>query len=758
MKILFRLILSLVFVATAVVFVFTSFQVRQEQVRLEGELARESRVLAESLRESVELLLQTDQRSGLQSLVDRFGNREHLVGVAVYATDGTPLAMTAGLSERFQVLSVAVREAMEADRGQGDFQRVEGTRWYVQVLPVHREGAVAGVLMLSHDASHIEAYGDRLWHQDFVRLLIQVLLISLTTLLIVRWTLVRPISRTVEWMRRLRTGEVVGTWALPKEDLFGPLAREVTHMARSLLIARSAAEKEARLRNAAESRWTPDRLKEHVRSVLKGRSLLVVSNREPYLHMRQGRQIRCIVPPGGLVTAMEPILRACSGTWIAQGAGDADRETADAQGKLKVPPETPLYTLRRVWLEKEEENGYYYGFANEGLWPLCHIAHTRPIFRAEDWEQYVRVNAKFAQVVLEEFGETENPCLLIQDYHFALLPRMVKERRPDAKIALFWHIPWPNPEAFGISPWARGLLHGMLGADLVGFHIQFHCNNFLDTVDRMLESRIDWEQFAINRADHTTWVKPFPISIASEELPAALPASPSSSTARETVVKDLGLNVQWLGVGVDRLDYTKGIAERFLAIERFFEKYPAFQGRFTFIELGAPSRTLIKRYQDLGAQLDAETERINRRFQARGWKPIIFLKKQHSHEEIAIFYRSADVCMVTSLHDGMNLVSKEFVASRADERGVLILSQFTGASRELRDALVVNPYDSGQVAEALHFALTMEPEEQKLRMSRMREVIREHNVYRWAANLVTELTRLRPDMTASAAPSQLQTG
>ncbi len=589
--------------------------------------------------------------------------------------------------------------------------------------------------------------------------LLLVLSIACSIILAIHWIVVRPLLKMAQWMKHLRLGGATDDRLLPKNGLFGPLGQEITHLARSLLTARSAAEEEARLRNASESRWTPVRLKEHVTAVLRGRPIVVVSNREPYLHVRQGRQIQWHVPPGGLVTAMEPVLRACGGTWVAHGSGDADRETADSQGRLRVPPDAPQYTLRRVWLEPHEEQGYYYGFANEGLWPLCHIAHTRPTFRASDWTQYARVNAKFAEAALEEIANLEEPYLLIQDYHSALLPRLIKERRPDARIALFWHIPWPNPEAFGICPWGRELLHGMLGADLIGFHTQFHCNNFLDTVDRMLESRIDWERFTINRADHTTWVKPFPISIAfSEPTPGSRESLPDLS-ARETVMKQLGIKVRWLGVGVDRLDYTKGIVERFLAIERFLEKHPDFQERFTFVELGAPSRTLIPRYQDFGAQLDAETERINRRFQKNHWKPIIFLKKQHSHEEVIPFYRAADVCLVTSLHDGMNLVSKEFVAAREDARGVLILSQFTGASRELLDALIVNPYDIDQVAEAIRYAVTMEPEEQQARMERMRQTLQEHNVYRWAANLVTALSRLRPvtsEGTASLLQSQYQ--
>ncbi|MBI3333152.1 MAG: trehalose-6-phosphate synthase [Candidatus Omnitrophica bacterium] len=585
----------------------------------------------------------------------------------------------------------------------------------------------------------------RLWWEEVARLLPVILVIWLICVLVIRWSIFASIVKMTEWIRRARRGEMTQQDSLPKGHLFAPLTREVTQMARSLTAARAAAGEEARLRNAAESRWTPERLKEHTKAVLHGRPLVVVANREPYLHTRQGRQIQCIVPASGLVTAVEPILRACGGTWIAHGSGDADVETADPQGRLKVPPEEPLYTLRRLWLTREEEEGYYYGFSNEGLWPLCHIAHTRPIFRAEDWVQYSRVNAKFAAATLEDLEGTESPCILVQDYHFALLPRLIKEKRPDAKIAFFWHIPWPNPEAFGICPWARELLHGMLGADLLGFHIQFHCNNFLDTVDRMLESRIDWERFAINRGGFTTWVKPFPISIAPEE-PAADPAPSPGSTpsGREHLLKELGLTVQYLGIGVDRIDYTKGIAERFRAVERFLEKYPFFQGKFSLVEIAAPSRTLIKRYHDLGEELGAEAERINRRFQNHGWRPILFLKKHHSHEEISRFCRAADLCLVTSLHDGMNLVAKEFVAARNDNRGVLILSRFAGASRELPDSLLVNPYDIDQVAEAIHYALSMDPEEQQERMGRMRETIHEYNVYRWAANLVSELARIRP--------------
>jgi trehalose 6-phosphate synthase len=453
-----------------------------------------------------------------------------------------------------------------------------------------------------------------------------------------------------------------------------------------------------------------------------------------------------IVPPSGLVTAIEPVLDACDGTWIAHGSGNADAEVVDTHDRLRVPPDDPRYTLRRVWLTKEEEEGYYYGFANEGLWPLCHIAHTRPLFRAADWQYYQEVNRKFMTAVLEEIENVAKPVVLVQDYHFALLPRMIKEKRPDARVAIFWHIPWPNPEAFGICPWQRQLVDGLLGADLIGFHIQSHCNNFLETVDRVVESRVDWEHFSALRQDHRTLVRPFPISVAfTDDDAAGNNDTGFDYPERSALLRSLGAEAMFMGIGVDRVDYTKGILERFLAIERFLEKFPSYQGKFTFVQIGAPSRTHIKRYHDLLAEVEAEAERINWRFQGGKWKPIVFLKRQHSHQEIEPYYRAADLCLVTSLHDGMNLVAKEFLAARRDERGVLILSQFTGAARELRDALLVNPYDIDQTAEAIRAALEMEPEEKQLRMHRMRKYIREHNIYQWAGNLITELVELRLD-------------
>jgi trehalose 6-phosphate synthase len=361
-------------------------------------------------------------------------------------------------------------------------------------------------------------------------------------------------------------------------------------------------------------------------------------------------------------------------------------------------------------------------------------------------EYYGQANQKFADAVLEEMAGTENPLLLAQDYHFALLPRMIKKQRPDARVAIFWHIPWPNPETFSICPWQRELLDGLLAADLVGFHIQSFCTNFLQTVDRTLESRIDWEHFAVEREDHRTLVKPFPISVAFDEAETGDSTVASRYTERAALLRELGVDALFLGVGVDRVDYTKGIIERFQAIERLMEKYPEYQGKFTFAQIGAPSRTHIKRYHELLGEVEGEADRINWRFQTSKWRPIVFLKRHHSHKEILRYYRTADLCMVTALHDGMNLVAKEFVASRDDEQGVLILSQFTGAARELRDALTVNPYDVERVANTIQYALVMPSEERQTRMQHMRRVVKENNVYRWAGNLITELSEIRLDM------------
>ena len=436
---------------------------------------------------------------------------------------------------------------------------------------------------------------------------------------------------------------------------------------------------------------------------------------------------------------MEPILKACNGLWIASGSGDADKETVDKNDKVQVPPEEPKYTLKRLWLTKEEENHFYYGFSNEGLWPLCHIAHTRPTFRNDDWKYYKKVNEDFARAVLKETSDEEQPLILIQDFHFALLPELIKKEKPKAKVVIFWHIPWPNPESFGICPWQREILMGMLGADLIGFHTQYHCNHFLETVNSALESRVLWENFSVKMGGQTTFVKPFPISI-SFTLKDYDNRSPKVEISR--LLSEHGISAFFMGIGVDRIDYTKGIIEKFLAIERFLEKNPSYLCKFTFVQIGAPSRTLLKSYSDMVSSVENEAARINLRFKSKYWKPILLLKRHHSHEEIAPYYSSADFCMVTSLHDGMNLVAKEFVASRNQNDGTLILSRFAGASLELQGAIVVNPYDIEKSADAIKLALEMPVEEQNQRMKQMRMIIVRHNIYSWAAGLLKTMATI----------------
>jgi alpha,alpha-trehalose-phosphate synthase [UDP-forming] len=754
MRTTLKIVLPLIVSVASVSLLFAGYQVRSQRSLLRNDLERRAEILADSLQESVERVLDHGQEKNLQRLVERYGQRENIRGIAIYDNAGDTLAITPGLGPALPLHSTAVTRAVHADKGAGEFLRPEETSApqesdaipvHVYALPLHRNEEVAGALVLIHDTSYIERQVSLTLRDAFLTALVETLLICGLALLMVRWTFTGPLTRTAKWLRALRTGQPNPLPALVQGEIMEQLHHEVTHLARDLHSARAAAEVEARLRDSNASIWTAERLRVSLRDRLQDQPLFVVSNREPYMHVYEGREksIKMIVPASGVVTALEPVLLACNGTWVANGAGSADRETADAHDRLRVPPDRPSYTLRRVWLSDEEDKGYYEGFSNEGLWPLCHIAHTRPIFRPEDWLQYQRINQRFADVVLQEMAEVDSPILLAQDYHLALVPRMVKDVRPDARVAIFWHIPWPNAEVFGICPWQRELIEGLLSADLIGFHIQTHCNNFLDTVDRALEALTEWDRFAVSRHGHVTRVRPYPISVAfSEDI---RPDSDSAHCAalRATLCDEMGIDAAHLGVGVDRVDYTKGILERFRALERFLELNPGYQRRFTFVQIGAPSRTDIEHYRNFLEEVSSEAERINVRFQTARWKPIVFRKKHHSHEEISRFYRAASLCMVTSLHDGMNLVAKEFVSSRNDERGVLILSTFAGAAQELTDALLVNPYDIAQLARAVHRALEMPEQEQAERMQRMRHIVRQHNVYRWAAHLLSDLTEIR---------------
>lgn len=487
--------------------------------------------------------------------------------------------------------------------------------------------------------------------------------------------------------------------------------------------------------------WSPKTLHQLLDEELPQAKILVVSNREPYIHNRVDGKVTLQIPASGLVAALEPVMRACGGVWIAHGSGSADRETVDDRDHIRVPPGDGGYTLRRVWLSEEEQDGYYYGFANEGLWPLCHIAFVQPTFRESDWARYKEVNRRFADAVVEE-AASDDPIVLVQDYHFALLPRLIRQRLPKATVIAFWHIPWPNAETFSICPWREEIAAGLLGSTILGFHTQFHCNNFLEATDRFLESRIDRENNAVMFGGHETLVRPYPISI--EWPPAALAAQASVADCRAAVRRqfDLPDDVR-VAVGVERFDYTKGILERLRAVDDLLARRPDWRGKFVLLQIAAPTRDKLGAYRELRKEAVELADEINAKYAEVGCQPIRLLVQHYDQIRIFELFRAADVCVVSSLHDGMNLVAKEFVAARDDEAGVLILSSFAGASWELSEALIVNPYDTHGVANGLDAALRMAPAEQRERMRLMRDLVRQRNVYRWAAQMLLDAAWLR---------------
>lgn len=486
--------------------------------------------------------------------------------------------------------------------------------------------------------------------------------------------------------------------------------------------------------------WDQDSLQKLVKEQLSGYMFVVVSNREPYIHNYVNGKIECIVPASGLTVALDPVMRVCGGTWVAHGSGTADRDSVDSQNRVDVPPESPSYKLRRVWLTENEVDRYYYGFSNETLWPLCHIVYQRPEFNIDDWNTYKYVNRLFADAVLEEVGGRK-AFVFIQDYHLTLLSRMLKAKNRHIISAQFWHIPWPNREAFRICPWQNEILEGLLGNDLLGFHISYHRNNFLDTVDKTLESRIDYEKYSISYGDHITFAYPFPISVDFEKI--------SKNVQRPEIAETLcyirdryDLSDKIIGIGLDRIDYTKGIPERLKAIDILLTRYPKYKNKLVFFQLAEPSRTKIWKYQELNNTIDRLIEEINIKYATDTWRPIVYIKEHKSPETIMAFHKMADFCMVSSLHDGMNLVAKEFVSCRTDNGGVLILSKFTGAARELDAALLINPYAVDEIAETIRTAVEMPSEQRRKRMIKLRHKVQDNNIYRWAADIITELIKI----------------
>jgi trehalose-6-phosphate synthase len=603
---------------------------------------------------------------------------------------------------------------------------------HISFYPITIDEKQSGKIVLVHDMHYIQRRSQTTSKYIFYFFIVLGIIISFLTVVIAQMSMRGWVSS----VKALLNGEnILKNKFFPTSPEIKPVLKEFKALIKEIHRNRTA-------QDEAQITWTAKTLKEIMKTEFNGEEIITVSNREPYIHNRKNDgSIEIQYPASGLVTALEPIMRACSGIWIAHGSGNADKAFVDKNAKLSVPPDSPQYTLRRVWLSEEEEKGYYYGFANEGIWPLCHIAHTRPIFKSEDWEQYVIVNNKFADAVVEE-AKTEDPVILVQDYHFALLPRMIKDRLPKATIITFWHIPWPNPEAFGICPWRDEILEGLLGSSIIGFHIQFHCNNFIETVDRFLECRIDREYSTISYLNKITAVNTYPISV---EWPNHwLNGQKSIEECRKNIRgKNILSESIKIGFGVDRLDYTKGIIERFLSIGKLLELYPEWIGKFSFIQVAAPSRTSIDSYQRLESEVRALALKINTKFGRDDYKPIILKIEHHEPPQVFEYYRGCDFCLVSSLHDGMNLVAKEFITARDDEKGVLILSNFTGASRELPESLLINPYNIDQCAETINLALKMSPMEQHERMKTMRSYIQEYNIFRWAGRMLLDASRIR---------------
>jgi alpha,alpha-trehalose-phosphate synthase [UDP-forming] len=668
--------------------------------------------------------------------LERVASDERLLALGVCNIDGELVRRTRLMPSGLDCTSTAA--AIEG----GTMVRLPRGPVHVTAVPLRRGDVHGATLLLVHDLSFVERRSQDTRRYVIVLFAVLGMALALISLLVAHMSW----RGWVAGVRAMLQGEgVIRPFSQPRPDL-QPLVGDLRSLLRDI-------ERERRSTDQGVAvNWTPEALRQLLHDQLRGDEILLVSNREPYIHVKSARGVEVHRPASGLVTAVEPVMRACSGTWIAHGSGSADREVADARGRLRVPPGEQSYTLRRIWLNEAEERGYYYGFANEGLWPLCHIAHVRPVFRDEDWRQYRRVNERFADAVAQE-AKTDDPVVLIQDYHFALLPRMVRERLPRATIITFWHIPWPNPESFGICPWRSEILEGLLGSTILGFHTRYHGHNFLEAVDRFLEARIEHDDSTVSFGGRLTRVESFPISIAWPDGNAVR----SCDDCRAEVRTRLGVPPNHMvGLGVDRLDYTKGIAERLLAVERLLELHPEWIGRFTFVQIAAPSRSSLDEYQRLESQVRLIAAHVNARFGEAGYEPVRLLIEQHDSNSVVAHYRAADVCVVTSLHDGMNLVAKEFVAAREDERGVLVLSQFAGAARELHEALIVNPYHIEEVAEALHRALSMPVQEQRARMISLRQLVREFNVYRWAGRMLLEAARVRQRERISARIGETQ--
>jgi trehalose 6-phosphate synthase len=670
-------------------------------------------------------MLAASRHEDLTQLFERVATTDsRVVAVAVCRGNSKPAYATKLMPSKINCEKIA-----RSDTESFSSISINGRRMLVGAFPISTD-ALQGHFIIVQDLTFAEHRGEEA--RNYVTLMLGGVILASGALAI---GFVLYLIRN--WTRRFKQAVTSATrtgYAGAVPPSFGLLDREVRQVLRQLEVSRSAIDRD-------QATWSKSTLREIVTAELPGVEVFVVANREPYIHNHTEHGIELQTPASGLVSAVEPVMRACGGTWIAHGSGTADRETVDATDCIAVPPGNPEYTLRRVWISEEEQDGYYYGLANEGLWPLCHLAFTRPVFRESDWRTYRAVNERFADAVAAE-AKTASPIVLVQDYHLALLPRMVRERLPDATIITFWHIPWPNSETFGIFPWKEEIIHGLLGSTIVGFHTQFHCNNFLETVDRFVESRIDREQESVTLKGHETFVRPYPISI--DWPPAALAKQRSIEECRDAVRRRFGLPPDTkVAVGIERFDYTKGVLDRIRAVDTLLAEHPEWRGRFVLVQAAAPTRSKLSTYKGLQDEAIALAEEVNAKYAGISPAPIRLMIRHHEPAEVFELFRAADICIVSSLHDGMNLVAKEFIAARNDERGVLVLSHFAGASRELAEAVIINPYDAHATGEALHSALTMPEAEQHERMRLMRTYVASRNVYRWAGRMLLDASLIR---------------
>lgn len=724
MRIIFRFGGIALLVAAIVILAVLPFATSFVEQWTRRDVELRSRLVFNSARDQVAGLLARNQADRLAGLFERIASDERVLAIGY--CDGEELrAPTRGMPASF-----ACEKAARSDGESFSTIASEGRDILISSFPMNVSGR-GGHLVVLHDLSYADRRGGEARNYLFLALAgvafgAAALAAMIAALIMRRW--LASIRQALESAR-------AGAAGAPEQENIIPLGQEIRDVLQELEASR-------RTIDAAHTDWNPETLRAALSNELSGSEVIVVSNREPYIHNRtESGEISLQIPASGLVSALEPVVRACGGTWVAHGSGTADRETVDANDRVPVPPSHPSYTLRRVWLSDEEQDGYYYGAANEGLWPLCHIAFVRPIFREQDWQLYRSVNEKFADAVVAE-AKREDPIILVQDYHFALLPRMIRNRLPQATIVTFWHIPWPNAETFGICPWREEIIDGLLGSSILGFHTQAHCNNFRDAVDAYVESRIDREKDSVTFGGEETLIRPYPISI--EWPPTALEGQKPVEECRRIVRERLGLSPDMrIGVGIERFDYTKGILDRMQAIDVLLNEHPEWRGNFTFIQVAAPTRSKLANYRQLQEEAEALAREINERRGGEGWEPIKLLIRHHEPDEVFELFRAAELCIVSSLHDGMNLVAKEFVAARDDEEGVLILSAFAGASRELSEALIVNPYNAHAMGQAINRALTMPQTEQRERMRLMRDQVKERNVYRWAGQMLLAASRLR---------------